>query len=146
MNVGVAVSLAEGVYDTNLIVPVIKQADKKSLADISKELRTLIEKGKNGKLTYDDLSGGTFTITNTGSLFDRWHAQTPMITQPESAVWGPGTIVDKAVVVDGQIVVRPVMPVSFSFDHRVMDGSQPAGFLMQLTHLMEKPELIWTYM
>ena len=145
VNVGVALSLAEGVYGTNLIVPVIKQADKKPLADISRELRSLIEKGKNGKLTHVDMSGGTFTITNTGMLFDRWHAQTPMITQPESAVWGPGTIADKPVVVDGQIVVRPMMPVSFSFDHRVMDGSQPAGFVMQVTHLMEKPDLIWTY-
>jgi len=145
VNVGVALSLAEGVYGTNLIVPVIKQADKKSLVDISRELRSLIEKGKNGKLTHDDMSCGTFTITNTGKLFDRWHAQTPMITQPESAVWGPGTIADKPVVVDGQIVIRPMMPVSFSFDHRVMDGSQPAGFGLQVAHLMENPELIWTY-
>jgi pyruvate dehydrogenase E2 component (dihydrolipoamide acetyltransferase)/2-oxoglutarate dehydrogenase E2 component (dihydrolipoamide succinyltransferase) len=146
VNVGVALSLAKGGMDTSLIVPVIKQADKKSLVEISQELKELVRKGREGQLTGDDMTGGTFTLTNTAQLLNRWHIQTPMITQPESTILGTSSTIQKPVVIDGEIVVRPMMPVSLSFDHRVMDGYQPTQFLSKFAALLEDPEMIWAYM
>lgn len=146
VNVGVALSLAKGGTDTSLIVPVIKQADKKSLVEISKELKELVRKGREGKLSADEMTGGTFTLTNTSQLLNRWHIQTPMITQPESAILGTSSTVDKPVVKDGEIVIRPMMPISLSFDHRVMDGSQPTQFLSKFAGLLEDPDTIWAYL
>lgn len=146
VNVGVALSLAKGGMDTSLVVPVIKQADKKSLVEISKELKELVKKGREGSLTGDHMTGGTFTLTNTAQLLNRWHIQTPMITQPESAILGSSSTVEKPVVKDGEIVIRPMMPVSLSFDHRVMDGAQPTTFLSKLADLIEDPDMIWAYL
>jgi pyruvate dehydrogenase E2 component (dihydrolipoamide acetyltransferase)/2-oxoglutarate dehydrogenase E2 component (dihydrolipoamide succinyltransferase) len=146
VNVGVALSLAKGGMDTSLIVPVIKQADKKSLVEISKELKDLVRKGREGALTGDDMTGGTFTMTNTAQLLNRWHIQTPMITQPESTILGTSSTVEKPVVRDGEIVIRPMMPVSLSFDHRVMDGAQPTQFLSKFAGLIEDPDTIWAYL
>lgn len=145
VNIGVALSLAKGGMDTSLVVPVIKQADKKSLREISKELKDLVQKGREGTLSPDEMTGGTFTLTNTAQLLDRWHIQTPMITQPESAILGTSSTVEKPVVKDGEIVIRPMMPVSLSFDHRVMDGVQPTTFLRKLADLIENPAMIWAY-
>jgi pyruvate dehydrogenase E2 component (dihydrolipoamide acetyltransferase)/2-oxoglutarate dehydrogenase E2 component (dihydrolipoamide succinyltransferase) len=145
VNIGVALSLAKGGMDTSLIVPVIKQADKKSLVEISKELKELVQKGRDGTLSADDMSGGTFTLTNTAQLLGRWHIQTPMITQPESTILGTSATVDKPVVKEGEIVIRPMMPVSLSFDHRVMDGTQPTSFLSKFAGLIEDPDMIWAY-
>lgn len=146
VNVGVALSLAKGGMDTSLIVPVIKQADKKSLVEISKELKDLVRKGREGALTGEDMTGGTFTMTNTAQLLNRWHIQTPMITQPESTILGTSSTVEKPVVRDGEIVIRPMMPVSLSFDHRVMDGAQPTQFLSKFSGLIEDPDTIWAYL
>ena len=146
VNVGVALSLAKGGMDTSLIVPVIKQADKKSLVEISKELKELARKGREGTLSTDDMTGGTFTMTNTAQLLNRWHIQTPMITQPESAILGTSSTVEKPVVKDGEIVIRPMMPVSLSFDHRVMDGAHPTQFLSKFAGLIEDPDTIWAYL
>jgi len=146
VNVGVALSLAKGGMDTSLIVPVIKQADKKSLVEISKELKDLVRKGREGTLTSEDMTGGTFTMTNTAQLLNRWHIQTPMITQPESTILGTSSTVEKPVVRDGEIVIRPMMPVSLSFDHRVMDGAQPTQFLSKFAGLIEDPDTIWGYL
>ena len=145
VNIGVALSLAKGGMDTSLVVPVIKQADKKSLREISKELKDLVQKGREGTLSPDEMTGGTFTLTNTAQLLGRWHIQTPMITQPESAILGTSSTVEKPVVKDGEIVIRPMMPVSLSFDHRVMDGVQPTTFLSKLADLVENPDMIWAY-
>ena len=146
VNVGVALSLAKGGMDTSLVVPVIKQADKKSLVEISRELKELVNKGREGGLTGDDMTGGTFTLTNTAQLLNRWHIQTPMITQPESAILGTSSTVEKPMVKDGEIAIRPMMPVSLSFDHRVMDGVQPTKFLSKLADLIEDPDMIWAYL
>jgi len=146
VNVGVALSLAKGGMDTTLIVPVIKQADKKSLVEISKELKALVQKGREGALTPDDMTGGTFTLTNTAQLLGRWHIQTPMITQPETAILGTSATVEKPVAKDGEVVIRPMMPVSFSFDHRVSDGAQPTQFLGKFAGLLEDPDTIWAYL
>jgi len=145
INIGVALSLAKGGMDTSLVVPVIKNADRKSLIEISKELKTFVSKGREGTLGPDDMSGGTFTFTNTAQLLKRWHLQTPMITQPESAILGTSSTVQKAVVKDGEIVARPMMPVQLSFDHRVIDGTQPTIFLGKFADLIEDPDLIWTF-
>jgi len=145
INIGVALSLAKGGMDTSLVVPVIKNADRKSLIEISKELKSFVNKGREGTLGPDDMSGGTFTFTNTAQLLKRWHLQTPMITQPESAILGTSSTVQKAVVKDGEIVARPMMPVQLSFDHRVIDGSQPTAFLGKFADLIEDPNLIWTF-
>lgn len=145
INIGVALSLAKGGMDTSLVVPVIKNADQKSLIEISKELKAFVRNGREGTLSPDDMSGGTFTFTNTAQLLKRWHIQTPMITQPESAILGTSSTVEKAVVRDGEIVARPMMPVQVSFDHRVMDGSQPTAFMNKFADLIENPDLIWTY-
>ncbi|MFW2366701.1 MAG: dihydrolipoamide acetyltransferase family protein [Desulforhopalus sp.] len=145
VNIGVALSLAKGGMDTSLVVPVIKNADRKSLVEISKELKAFVAKGREGSLSPDEMSGGTFTFTNTAQLLNRWHIQTPMITQPESAILGTSSTVEKAVVKNGEIVARPMMPIQLSFDHRVMDGSRPTVFLNKFADLIENPDLIWTF-
>ena len=137
VNVGVAVALgAEG-----LVVPVVKNADKKSLADISKTVRALVDKVQSGNITPDELSEGTFTITSLGkngvSLF-----QTPIINQPESAILATGPIIDKPVVKDGQVAIAPMMPYSLTFDHRVINGFGAEQFLGTLQGFIATPSLL----
>jgi len=131
-NIGVAVALDDG-----LIVPVVKNVDKKSLGVVSAELKQLVERAKSGKFTPDDLSGGTFTITNLGGfgidIFD------PIIVPPQSAILGVGRIADKPVVIDREIVVRTMMNLCLSFDHRVLDGAPAAHFLQRVKELLEAP-------
>jgi len=135
-NIGVAVAT-----ETSLIVPVLKDADKKTLGDISGELKGLVERCRTGKQAPDDLNGGTFTITNLGAFgidtFD------PIIVPPQSCILGVGRISDKAVVVNKQIVVRSIMSLSLSFDHRVLDGAPAARFLQRLREILESPILIF---
>jgi len=133
VNVGVAVATEAG-----LVVPVIHNADKKSLKEVASALKELVEKAREGKLTREELSGGTFTITNLGMFgVDTF---TPIINPPETAILGVGRIVEKPVVVDKKIVVKPVMQLSLSFDHRVMDGAPAAQFLQKLKEIIENPE------
>jgi len=143
INVGVAVAL-EGADDLGggLIVPVVKNADRKSLAEISKELKGIISKAREGKLMPDDVSGGTFTLTNLGGPGGGWGFGTPIINQPQSAILGTGSIVDRPVVKDGKIVIRPMMPYSFTFDHRVIDGVPAGMFMNRLAQLLSNPLLL----
>jgi len=134
INIGVAVALEEG-----LIVPVVKDADKKSLVEINQTIRTLGEKAREGKLVPDDVTGGTFTITNLGALGGGYRFETAIINQPESAILGTGGIVDRAVVRDGQIVIRPIMTYYLTYDHRVINGAEAAKFTANMTRLMENP-------
>jgi pyruvate dehydrogenase E2 component (dihydrolipoamide acetyltransferase) len=121
-NVGVAVALDEG-----LVVPVIKQADRKPLRDIAAEGRRLAEAARTGTLTVDDVSGGTFTITNLGMYgIDGF---TPIINQPQVAILGVGRIVAKPAVHEGKVEVRSMMTLSLTFDHRIVDGVPAAAFL-----------------
>ena len=135
INIGVAVALEEG-----LIVPVVKDAGKKSLVEISQTIRTLGEKAREGKLVPDDVTGGTFTITNPGALGGGYRFETAIINQPESAILGTGGIVDRAVVRDGQIVIRSIMTYYLTYDHRVINGAEAAKFMANMTRLMEKPK------
>ena len=143
INIGVAVAL-EGAdaLGGGLIVPVIKNADRKSLTDISKELKGIISKAREGKLMPDDVTGGTFTLTNLGGPGGGWGFGTPIINQPQSAILGTGSIVDRPVVKDGKIVIRPMMPYSFTFDHRVLDGVPAGIFMSKLAQILSNPLLL----
>ena len=134
INIGVAVALEEG-----LIVPVVKDADKKSLVEINQTIRTLGEKAREGKLVPDDVTGGTFTITNLGALGGGYRFETVIINQPESAILGTGGITDRVVVRDGQIVIRPIMTYYFTYDHRIINGAVAAKFMVNMTRLLENP-------
>jgi len=136
INIGVAVALEEG-----LIVPVVKNADQKSLVEISKAVKSLAGKARAGTLTPDEAKGGTFTITNLGALGGGYRFETPIINQPESAILGIGGITDRPVVRDGQIVIRPVMTYYLTYDHRVIDGAVAARFTASLVRLLENPAL-----
>ncbi len=131
-NIGVAVALDEG-----LIVPVVQNAGEKTLGAIAAELKPLIERARSGKFTPDDLAGGTFTITNLGSfgidVFD------PIIVPPQTAILGVCRIADKPVVVNKQIVIRSMMNLCLSFDHRIVDGAPAAKFLQRLKQVLESP-------
>ena len=134
INIGVATALEEG-----LIVPVVKDADKKSLAEISQTVRSLVQKAREGKLMPDEVTGGTFTITNLGARGGGYRFETVIINQPEAAILGTGGITDRVVVRDGQIVIRPIMPYYFTYDHRVFTGAVAAEFMASATQLMENP-------
>lgn len=134
INIGVAVALEEG-----LIVPVVKDADKKSLVQISQTIRTLGEKAREGKLVPDDVTSGTFTISNLGALGGGYRFETVIINQPESAILGTGGITDRVVVRDGQIVIRPIMTYYFTYDHRIINGAVATKFMASVIRLLEKP-------
>ena len=139
INIGVAVAL-EGGLEGGLIVPVVRDADRKSVLEIGREVSSLVEKAKAGKLMPDDVSGGTFTLTNLGAVGGGYLFATPIINQPQTAILGTGSISDRAVVRDGQVVVRPVMTYSLTTDHRAIDGAPAARFIDSLTKLLEHPE------
>ena len=137
INIGVAAALEEG-----LIVPVVKNADQKSLVEVSKTVKALTEKAREGKLTSDEISGGTFTLTNLGALGGGWTFETAIINQPESAILRVGSITERAVVRDGQIVIRPIMTYSLTYDHRVIQGAVAAKFMSGLVNALENPTLL----
>ncbi len=134
-NIGVAVDTEDG-----LIVPVVKGADQKSLLKIAQEIQNLAEKARTREIDLADLKGGTFTVTNIGFIGGT-HA-TPIINYPETAILATGRTNDKPVVRDGEIVVRKVMPLSLSFDHRVTDGVMAARFTNAVIRYLEDPTLI----
>ena len=145
INIGVAVALEAGEAlgpGGGLIVPVVKQADQKSLTEISRELKELVKQAREGKILPDDVSGGTFTITNLGGAGGSYGFGTPIINQPESAILGIGPITDRPAVRDGEIVIRPIMTYSFTFDHRVIDGAPAGLFMAQLVQVLENPLLM----
>ena len=135
VNMGVAVAL-----DNGLVVPNVRDADKKGIAEISAEVKELAKKAREGGLGMDALTGGTFTITNLGMY--GIESFSPIINQPEVAILGVNTMQDKVVVVDGEICVRPIMNLSLTADHRVIDGSTAAQFLQRVKTLMENPALL----
>jgi pyruvate dehydrogenase E2 component (dihydrolipoamide acetyltransferase) len=135
VNIGVAVDVEEG-----LVVPVVHGVDAKSIVEVAKELRDLVEKAKKGSLSTEEVARGTFTITNLG-MFDV-DAFTPIIDSPQTAILGVGRIVDEPAVRDGQVVGRAMMTLSLSFDHRVIDGAPAARFLQELKATLERPELL----
>ena len=140
INIGVAVALeGQDKLGGGLIVPVIKNADQKSLTDISKELKGIVQKARDGEILPDDLSGSTFTITNLGGMGGGYGFGTPIINQPESAILGTGSTSERPVVRDGEIVIRPIMTFSFTFDHRVIDGVPAGAFMRQVVGNLQNP-------
>ncbi len=131
-NIGVAVDVEDG-----LLVPVIKGADQKSMLQIAKELQDLSDKARNRTIDLADMKGGTFTITNYGSI-GGIHG-TPIINYPEAAILGVGRIMEKPVIKDGKIVIRKILPLSLSFDHKVLDGAEAARFVNTLMEYLEDP-------
>lgn len=131
-DISIAVSAPKG-----LVVPVIRNAENLSLAGIESEVVRLATLAKNNKLTLQEMSGGTFTITN-GGVFGSM-LSTPIINAPQVAILGMHNIVERAVVIDGQIVIRPIMYVALSYDHRIVDGKESVSFLVRVKQLLEDP-------
>jgi pyruvate dehydrogenase E2 component (dihydrolipoamide acetyltransferase) len=142
VNIGVAVAVELSEMETGLIVPVTRNTDQKSLVTLSKEIKGLTKRAREMKLLPDDLGGGTFTITNFGVFGVGYSITTPIINQPEAAILGTGPIDDRPVVREGQIVVRPIMPLSLTFDHRILDGAPIGKFFRRLKELLETPHLL----
>ena len=132
-DLGVAVSTDEG-----LVVPVVRDADRKSFAEIEGGITDLAVKAREGKLTLEDITGGTFTITN-GGIFGSL-LSTPILTMPQVAILGMHKIQERPMVIDGEVQVRQMMYLALSYDHRVIDGAEAVGFLVRIKELIEDPE------
>ena len=124
-----------------LVVPVLKNADEMSFADIEKNIKDLSDKAKNGSLTIEDLQGGTFTISNGGVYGSM--LSTPILNPPQSAVLGMHNIVERPVVVDGEIKARPVMFLALSYDHRIIDGKESVSFLKTVKENLVDPRRLF---
>jgi 2-oxoglutarate dehydrogenase E2 component (dihydrolipoamide succinyltransferase) len=135
VNMGIAVA-----SDAGLVVPNIRDADAMGVIDTARAIVALAKKARDGKLTIEDLTGGTFTITN-GGVFGSL-LSTPIINFPQVGILGLHKAQDRPVVVDGQIVIRPMMYVALSYDHRIIDGQQAVLFLVRVKELMEDPALM----
>ena len=135
-NIGVAVGTEKG-----LVVPVVRSADQMSFAQIEKEIIKLGGKAKEGQLTIDDLQGGTFTITN-GGIYGSM-LSTPILNPPQSGVLGMHNIVQRPMVIDGKIEVRPMMYLALSYDHRIIDGKEAVSFLVRVKEILEDPRRLF---
>jgi len=124
------------------MVPIIRNTESKTIAEIEIELKMLAEKARTKKITVEELTGGTFTITNGGTFGSLM--STPIINPPQSAILGMHNIVDRPIAVNGQVVIRPMMYVALSYDHRIIDGKDSVGFLVKVKELIENPERLLT--
>ena len=134
------ISFAVGT-DKGLVVPVLKNADELSFAEIEKNIKEISTKAKDGKLTIDDLQGGTFTISN-GGIYGSM-LSTPILNLPQSGVLGMHNIVDRPIVVDGEIKIRPIMYLALSYDHRIIDGKESVSFLKMIKENLEDPRRLF---
>ena len=137
VDVGIAVSTPKG-----LMVPIVRNAETKSIAQIEQEIKELAEKARNKKISVDELTGGTFTITN-GGVFGSL-LSTPILNPPQSGILGMHNILERPMAIDGQVVIRPMMYVALSYDHRIVDGKDSVGFLVKVKELLENPEQLFT--
>jgi len=135
-NIGVAVGTEKG-----LVVPVVRNADELSFADIEKQIVALGDKAKTGQLSIDELQGGTFTITN-GGIYGSM-LSTPILNPPQSGVLGMHNIVQRAVVIEGKVEVRPIMYLALSYDHRIIDGKEAVSFLVRVKEYLEDPRRLF---
>jgi len=133
MDIGIAVSAPKG-----LMVPVVRNAQDLTFKDVESEIKRLAIKARDGKITVDEMLGGTFTITN-GGVFGSM-LSTPIINPPQSAILGMHNIVERPVVIEGEVVVRPIMYLALSYDHRIIDGKSSVGFLCKVKECLEDPQ------
>ncbi len=131
-DIGIAVS-----SDRGLVVPILRDADQMNYAEIEQSIRDMGERARSGKLGIDELTGGTFSITN-GGIFGSM-LSTPILNPPQSAILGMHAIQQRPVVIDGEIVVRPMMYVALTYDHRIIDGREAVQFLVTIKNLLEDP-------
>ena len=132
-DIGIAVSSPKG-----LMVPVVRNAEQMTLAEIERDIKRLAIKARDGKITPDEMAGGTFTITN-GGVFGSM-LSTPIINPPQSAILGMHNIVQRPVAINGKVEIRPIMYVALSYDHRIIDGKESVGFLVKVKEMLENPE------
>jgi 2-oxoglutarate dehydrogenase E2 component (dihydrolipoamide succinyltransferase) len=135
VNMGIAVA-----SDAGLVVPNIKNADRLGMLDIGRAIVDVAKRARDGKLTMDDLTGGTFTITN-GGVFGSL-VSTPIINFPQAGILGLHKIQERPVAIEGRVEIRPMMYVALSYDHRIIDGQQAVLFLVRIKELMEDPALL----
>jgi 2-oxoglutarate dehydrogenase E2 component (dihydrolipoamide succinyltransferase) len=134
-DIGIAVSSSRG-----LVVPILRDVDQMSYADIEKSIRRMGERARDGKLSMDDLTGGTFSITNGGTFGSM--LSTPILNPPQSAILGMHSIQQRAVVINGEIVARPMMYLALTYDHRIVDGKEAVQFLVTIKNILEDPARI----
>ena len=134
------ISIAVGT-DRGLVVPVLKDADEMSFAEIEKNIVLLGQKARDGKITIDDLQGGTFTITN-GGIYGSM-LSTPILNPPQSAVLGMHNIIKRPVVINDEIIIRPMMYLALSYDHRIIDGKEAVSFLKTIKECLEQPKRLF---
>jgi 2-oxoglutarate dehydrogenase E2 component (dihydrolipoamide succinyltransferase) len=134
-DIGIAVGTDEG-----LVVPVLRDADRKGFAEIEREIGELAGRARDGKLTLAELQGGSFTITNGGTYGSM--LSTPILNPPQVGILGMHNIVQRPVAVDGQVEIRPVMYLAVTYDHRVVDGSEAVRFLVAIKQMIEDPETL----
>ena len=132
-DISIAVSTPKG-----LVVPVLRNAESMGMADIELKIKELATKGRDGALTLEEMQGGTFTITN-GGVFGSLMS-TPLINAPQSAILGMHKIQERPIALNGQIVIRPMMYLALSYDHRIIDGKESVSFLVRVKEQLEKPE------
>ncbi len=132
-DIGIAVGVEEG-----LVVPVVRDADRKTFAQIEQEILDLATRARDNKLTLNELQGGTFTITN-GGVFGSLMS-TPILNTPQVGILGMHTIQQRPVARDGEVVIKPMMYIALSYDHRVVDGGEAVRFLVRIKDLVEDPE------
>ncbi|MEW5930370.1 MAG: dihydrolipoyllysine-residue succinyltransferase, partial [Gemmatimonadota bacterium] len=134
-DIGIAVGAEEG-----LVVPVVRDADKRGFADLEKAIGELGTRAREGKLSLEELQGGTFTITNGGTFGSM--LSTPILNPPQVGILGMHNIVERPVVVNGEIAIRPIMFVALTYDHRIVDGSEAVRFLVTVKQMLEDPETL----
>jgi 2-oxoglutarate dehydrogenase E2 component (dihydrolipoamide succinyltransferase) len=134
-DIGIAIGAEDG-----LVVPVLRDADRKSFAEIEREIDDYIQKTREGRLSIEELQGGTFTITN-GGVFGSL-LSTPILNPPQSAILGLHRIEDRPIALDGEVVIRPMMYLALSYDHRIVDGREAVQFLVRVKELIEDPETL----
>ena len=145
VNVGIAVSLpGDTEWTSSLIVPVIKNANRKFLKQISIELRDLVARARDGKLNADDITGGTITLSSSVGLSKNWGVSTPVLNLPQAMIIQPGTMTRRPVVINDNddVEVRTIMPLSITFDHRILDGEPVGHFVNALQAVLADPELM----
>jgi pyruvate/2-oxoglutarate dehydrogenase complex dihydrolipoamide acyltransferase (E2) component len=141
VNLGIAIATEINEYEGGLYVPVVKKADTKSLFEISREIKDLTTKTRSGKLTLEDMQGSTVTISSV-SFISPLFASTPILNQGEALIIQPGSIIDRPVVRNGQVVIRPIITISFTFDHRISDGLPLGKLTRYIGDYMQDPDML----